>query len=470
MNRFFHPEEGRRGFPSRSYARLDDLEPVAQTGEEPLTFTFDAVDADWKGFAEGGPFDVDSPDTSRAIRENWRRRVKRSRSTVPSSPSDFEPSTGDFSGDGGDDGSGPFTSEGPEPYDDIPVYRIEFSLERFHPWFQSIPQSEEGWVVLHLTADETDIPVDVYGGLFAPPTKAYLEAPAVQTGFTPGLDAAFDMDAWPDSTKDEVVAAIGRQVCEIGALVCFDIGQGSASALTCSHGLPLYYYDVGRGSGRNAPTAPSKVDFCTCEQPPVILSHWDTDHWAGAVGHAGLHRRVWVVPRQKISTTHVLLANDILNAGGAILVVPAGTPPMRWTNGSQMFDLQRCTGTSGRNSTGLALVVTDLQSGRAFVLTGDAPYDCIPQQPPFDIAALVAPHHGADMGKKSVPFSRSGQDYSRLIYSFGPGNGHGPKDAAGSPPGPSRCGGPYRGGLASRRLGPATAWPHNSWRRRPGDG
>jgi len=272
------------------------------------------------------------------------------------------------------------------------------------------------------------VPVDVYGGLFAAPTLAFLKVAPATNAPAAALNAVFDMDAWPDASASDVVSALGSAGCgSVDTLVCFDIGQGSASALVCPHGYPAYYYDVGRGSGRNRATSPARVDFCTCLDPPVILSHWDTDHWVGAKGHSRLHGQTWVTPRQKISTTHTLLANDILKAGGRVLVVPAGTPPMRWTVGGQEFDLRRCTATSGRNGTGLALVVTDKASGRAWVLTGDAAYNELPHAVPAYIAALVAPHHGADMGSASVPFGRSSHAYARLIYSFGPGNTFGKK-------------------------------------------
>ena len=44
---------------------------------------------------------------------------------------------------------------------------------------------------------------------------------------------------------------------------------------------------------------------------------------------------------------------------------------------------------------------------------------------PTDLAAVVVPHHGADMGTLSIPPSPVAGTYNRLIYSFGPGNAHG---------------------------------------------
>lgn len=396
MNRIFLSEEYRRDFPHRAYARLDDIEPSAPGPEDELTFVLDAVDADWDGFKADGPFNLSDPDLEQRIAAFWRGRFRR---------------------DGGD------APEGADGYEQVPIYRLELSLSPRDDFFEQLPRDEERWISLELSDIENSTPVDVYGGLFAPPTRAYLHSASATAPSGP-LSTLFDMTTWPDANQADLIAVLHPQ-CKLEALVCFDIGQGSASALICQCGMPIYYFDTGRGSGRNAPTAPATIDFCTCSSPTVILSHWDTDHWLGASGHAGLQACNWVVPRQTISTTHTAFANAILKAGGNILVVGSGAPPLTWLNNYQYYDLQRATGT-GRNGSGLVLIVTDHSSGRSWVLTGDAGYDLIAQRAPNDIAAMVVPHHGADMGAKSTPFLRTLHRYARLFYSFGPGNAHGP--------------------------------------------
>lgn len=396
MNSFFHREDYRREFPRRAYARLDDIEPIVPGPDDDLTFVLDAVDADWKGFGEEGPFNLADPNLEVRIASYWRGR---------------------FGRDGGE-------GDRPDGYEEVPIYRLELSLSPGATFFDALPRDEELWISLELSEVESDTPVDVYGGLFAPPVRAYLHTARAVAPSGP-LSTLFDMNTWPDASDADLISALHPQ-CNLDALVCFDIGQGSASALVCQCGQPIYYFDTGCGSGRNAPTAPANIDFCTCSAPTVVLSHWDTDHWAGASGHAGLQARHWVVPRQTISTTHMAFANDILKAGGNIHVVGHGAAPLTWSSGTQDYDLQRATGT-GRNGSGLVLIVTDRATGRSWVLTGDAGYDLIAQSAPADIAAMIVPHHGADMGANSIPFPRSSNAYARLFYSFGPGNGHGPK-------------------------------------------
>jgi beta-lactamase superfamily II metal-dependent hydrolase len=397
VNRFFHREDFLRELPRRVFARLDDIEPIAPGPEDQLTFVLDAVDAYWKGFEEGGPFDLSDPNLKKRMAAYWRGQFGREGNNAP------------------DESDG---------YEQVPIYRVEVSLSRGDAFFDRMPSNERGWISLELSKVESKTPVQVYGGIFAPPIHAFLHnaTPSAPSG---ALSTVFDMKTWPDATPAALLLAL-RQRCDLESLVCFDIGQGSACALLCTHGYPIYYFDTGCGSGRNAPTAPPTLKFCTCASPTVILSHWDTDHWVAATGHAGLLASQWVVPRQTISSSHTSFANSILKAGGRIHVVGNGAAPLQWSGGGQDYDLQRATGT-GRNDSGLVLIVTDAPSKRSWVLTGDAGYDFIAQSTPVGVAAMVVPHHGADMGAKSQPFVRGSKKYARLFYSFGPGNGHGSK-------------------------------------------
>lgn len=400
MNRFFLREEIRRDVPRRVFARIDDIEPIVPGPDEQVTFVLDAVDANWSGFEEGGVFSLSDPDLDQRIARYWRGRF------------------------GGEGGGGTDVQDG---YEQVPIYRLEVSLSPGHAFIDLFPRDEQRWISLELSNVESNSPVDVYGGLFAPPARAFLHTAPVSAPSVP-LSTLFDMATWPDANEFDLIDVLHPQ-CELEALVCFDVGQGSASALICKCGKPIYYFDTGCGSGRNAPTAPPIIDFCVCSAPTVILSHWDTDHWAGASGNPALQACNWVVPRQTISTTHTVFANGILMAGGKIHVVGNGAAPLIWSNGLQSYDLRRATG-RGRNGSGLVLIVTDDDSARSWVLTGDAGYNVIAQSPPADIAAMVVPHHGADMGANSIPFLRAASGYVRLFYSFGPSNGHGP----GTPP------------------------------------
>ena len=109
MNRFFDRYEYRRDFPRRAFARLDDIETIAPGPEDDLTFVLDAVDADWKGFGEDGPFNLGDPDLKQRIASYW---------------------SGRFGGDGGD---------GPDGYQEVPIYRLELSQSPGDTFYKHCP-------------------------------------------------------------------------------------------------------------------------------------------------------------------------------------------------------------------------------------------------------------------------------------------------------------------------------------------
>lgn len=192
----------------------------------------------------------------------------------------------------------------------------------------------------------------------------------------------------------------------------------------CASGLPVCYFDLGCGVYRNARTRPHDTRFCNCSKPPVILSHWDTDHWAGAYGDTRFLRSRWVAPHQSIGPTHAKFASKIVQTGGSILIVPNGPQRVSWWGHGKEVTLRKATG-SGRNDSGLVMQVWNRCEGKNWLLTGDADYQQIPNLP-SESAAISVPHHGACRcaGRESIP-RPSSKSASRLLYSFGPGNEHG---------------------------------------------
>jgi hypothetical protein len=158
----------------------------------------------------------------------------------------------------------------------------------------------------------------------------------------------------------------------------------------------------------------------------VILSHWDTDHWAGETTDTLAAQATWVAPQQrKLGPTHHAFAGRILASGGTLLIwgAPAGTVRTHSIAPGQTLTLARCTGNS-RNGSGIAGLVQAANLGQSWLLTGDAGYHELGLTVPGQLSTVVVPHHGADMGSKSVPPARP-SGYTRLVYTFGPGNTHG---------------------------------------------
>jgi beta-lactamase superfamily II metal-dependent hydrolase len=397
MNRYFIQGEGRRDFPKRSYAKLDQIEPPNIDDAPEIMFAFDAVDAEWSGFDRGQLLSLanDQQDQER-LHRFWAQRF--------APPYDRKPT-------------------GPDPFDELPIYRIEITLRREDPMAKVFLAARNQWLEIDLNSSLGQ-EVDVFGGLFMAPVPARLGHTPRRATSSESLERLFDMDGWPDATVQELEAALGSVTCDIGQLLMFDVGQGSATALMCQCGHLMMYFDVGCGVYRNAKTKPATISFCTHEPPVVILSHWDADHWAGATIDKRLLAMTWIAPRQSISSKHKAFGNDILKAGGRILIVPSTLPSITFGGAAQTLELRRCTGID-RNGSGLALIVEDHRSQMGWLLTGDAGYNFVPPPLPQNLSAVVVPHHGADMGSASIPPTSAHPAYARLLYSFGPGNAHG---------------------------------------------
>lgn len=265
---------------------------------------------------------------------------------------------------------------------------------------------------------------EIYAGLFAAPAEGLISSMRViRQGRA--LDIAFDLDEHDDAAPQDIETALAV-VPTVEALATYDIGQGAANALLNSADRPALFFDLGCGVYRNATTTPpGPLRFCLCGADTIILSHWDADHWAGALKDRRALTQTWIVPRQTLGPKHKAFAADILSQGGRLLIVPNAPRTYQATNAAgQSLRLRRGTGApSDRNRSGLVLSVEDglARSGRGWLLTGDAGYDAISLPISTGLAAVVVPHHGATMGAKSdAAIPSPARAYHRLCYSFGP--------------------------------------------------
>ena len=434
-----------RPFPCKVYARLEAYEEPDSDQEQPqdTLIAFSAVSADWIDSRQESffAFDEGLERLKRRVTDYWKRM--------------FEGKRWDTK----------------DHYESVPVFHIELSLPSSNPWIQQCnsrmqPLQELGdqWVGFDL-GESGEHRVDVFRDLFDPEPEggAWISnAPRpVSENLSDQLSTVFDMDCWPlDGSASELDGLI-RSFPPIEQLIAFDVGQGSATCLAlgcscllccsalqlvgeaadlcddpssicewlyccsqvaCTCGLPLCYFDLGCGVYRNARTRPKNLQFCNCYKPPIILSHWDADHWAGAYQDRRFLQSRWVAPRQCIGPSHTKFANKILRSGGSLLIVQGGTVPDPWSGRREDVTLLRADGNS-RNDSGLIVKVHNRYEDKDWLLTGDADYKYIPN-PPSKAAAITVPHHGASKCGGSLPVPSS-QCASRLLYSFGPKNKHG---------------------------------------------
>jgi hypothetical protein len=182
------------------------------------------------------------------------------------------------------------------------------------------------------------------------------------------------------------------------------------------------YFDFGGGVAGNTKTFPKRLKtFCFCLDPPIILSHWDHDHWSSEGRDTRVHSSTWIVPRQTMKQSkraphHAALITSIQSNGGAVLIWPNQLS----TKLVEQIRINRCTGVS-KNSSGLAIEAFPPPgiSGKPVLLPADAGYADLPTYPAQGAHdAIVCPHHGGSSNSPTVP-SPPARKYQRLIYSYG---------------------------------------------------
>jgi|GEM_PF-7025361 len=220
------------------------------------------------------------------------------------------------------------------------------------------------------------------------------------------------LDNVPEATEDDLkpLAFSCRSVAVL------NVGQGNCNALRDERGWPTVYYDLGAGVLWNSHTRPPDLRFCFSQEPPVFLSHWDFDHWYGAMLPSmpdNSRSGMWFAPRQKVGARTIKFAASLR----ALRLWPASIPHHDFGP----FTVVKCAGTT-KNDSGLACFVKTY--GGNVLCPGDAEFSSFVVPPGFraPLAGVVAPHHGSP---KSIgtPVPRPAQD-AVLAFSFGVNNSY----------------------------------------------
>lgn len=203
-------------------------------------------------------------------------------------------------------------------------------------------------------------------------------------------------------------------------LAVYNVGQGSCNAICDSIGKPQIYFDLGGGYGGHSRTYPNHLNLCKCDNPLIILSHWDGDHWKTSRVNPDFEYMTWIVPQQKISADAFKTVLAILTKG-RLLIYPKGSLGTSSTN----FNIIQCQGKS-INDSGLALEVKFttreyLPIAPVALLPGDAKYKFIPiTECRFNY--LVVTHHGA---KNPTLIPNPINESNCHVYSYGKSNTYG---------------------------------------------
>ena len=368
MNRFFRPD-GEEVYPKRVYARLDSAEPQVDGSS---LLAFDAIDA----------YAIDDVSDLRLIR-----------AVNPNSPI----ATASICA--------------------VTIASTDLATPSTPPDDSEFDQGS--WHQLDLDY-ENGGPALVYASLGAIGRPAYVRRfQPVPDQKAADLSAAFSLDDYIASSMD-IEAALSR-VRTITHITVYDVGQGSASGLNSAIGAPELYFDFGGGVLVHKPTFPTALTgFCFSQNPTVVLSHWDWDHWSSADLFQASTQLTWIAPNQKLGAIHATFGALIV-ANGKLLIWPTHLAAAQNHTGS--VRIVRCTG-AGRNHSGLAAEVHGPNGELPILLTGDARYSAIPGAQANRYSSIVVPHHGADMKLAAVP-SCPTHPNGRLVYSCGQPNNFG---------------------------------------------
>lgn len=273
------------------------------------------------------------------------------------------------------------------------------------------------WLRLSFGPGEEDLTADQYLGFQSAPVQqpvARISRATISRALM--LNAKLTLDHYPRATGAQLDAALSAPAQNARWAAALDVGQGAANAFVGDAGTPTVYYDFGGGIMGNEATFPNQLKrFCFSAKPPVILSHWDWDHWSSAARDNRVLDRPWIVPYQPINRpVHLQFAAD-LAARKNLLIWPAGMPSRTFGP----LELEICTGKT-RNDTGIAIWFTSSTKDLA-LLPGDARYGAIPSLPARRPHAVVVPHHGANCAKTKVP-RPLGTTSDRIIISVGDNN------------------------------------------------
>jgi hypothetical protein len=230
------------------------------------------------------------------------------------------------------------------------------------------------------------------------------------------LEHNLSLDAFPDATPEQILKSLN--VGDMASIVCYNVGQGMCAAGCSSLGNPVIYYDFGGGFGSNSHTYPSGLKFCFNQQP-VVLSHWDMDHWISAVKYPAITQGVWLVPRQgPLGVKATQLAYKI-SQNGTLLIWPRNLNALHMSFGNVL----KLRPHSNRNHSGLVGIVQVSTNGHidTVLLPGDAPYKKIPLTG-RNFTGLVATHHGGWHKGDKIPVP---SNHTRVAFSYGMGNTYG---------------------------------------------
>ncbi|GGA40172.1 hypothetical protein [Dyella nitratireducens] len=246
-------------------------------------------------------------------------------------------------------------------------------------------------------------------------------------------DVASTITATADTATLQLIPAT---VTEIKGVRVFDVGQGDCIGLRDQNDEVCCYVDYGGNEYHPDQSNPSRTASRLPVQAgshyvPVILTHWDKDHyWSANKKNPAAQKCEWLVPRQLVSPQATRFAAKLANAkcwpesiGDQAVSFAVGT--------DDEVEIRKCATfpanaqKEDRNHSGLAINLKRQPSGGTathMLLPGDCAFDRIPNLPAkLSLRAIVAYHHGASTDWCAATEQTLANAYSPYVmaYSYG---------------------------------------------------
>jgi hypothetical protein len=266
----------------------------------------------------------------------------------------------------------------------------------------------------------------------------------------PGLTYLTGLNATRDKIR-RVLGGAGSRTRGHRSIAIYDVGQGNASALVDEYGHPCLFFDFGWPTSANRGSRPTdRPNLFACDKcywddgfsPPVILSHWDYDHWAYAVEntdydfgvqaakmtfHPEALDRWWITPRpprpacggKGLGPTHLRFIASLPKR----LVWPNSLHRVPFCAG-EVTRTDPKVAVRSRNNQALAWFVMETAAARrAILLPGDIHYRRLrwPKTVP-GLVSLAVTHHGGKAGSPPQPVVG---EPLQLVVAVGNPNTHG---------------------------------------------
>lgn len=206
-----------------------------------------------------------------------------------------------------------------------------------------------------------------------------------------------------------------RDISEIN-VVSFNVGQGNATGIFDKDLNPIFYYDLGGGAYWNKHTYRTIKDFPVTDNPFIILSHWDFDHYESIKAKVARYAGCKIIAPLQKTTPSIRKFAAMISENLFLIDNELGR-----VKTFSFLKLFKCSGKT-RNDSGLGMIL-DLKKDEnisEILLPGDSQYFYI--KPRKEVDAICVSHHGGKIyNKRGFPAAKEkGNGY--CVYSYGADN------------------------------------------------